>query len=193
MIPQPRASVTSNHWIDMSLYMFGKIVGPDRAQLESLLASVAGFSAVELVLDRLDAEDRQAVEASGHLRGPGVFFTFNTSLGAAEATQLWIDAMNRIRQHVEPMDCAPERLPSGLFAAFTATTLGRIGSSVLGAGTAAGIALVDGGIEQSFVGSRSACLRQMICDVARTWDQSPNRLYVCRNTAAEVEEQGEVA
>jgi hypothetical protein len=167
----------------MSLYMFGKIVGKDRAQLESLLASVAALSAVELVVDQLDADDRQAVEESAHLRGPGVFFAFNTSPGAGEATQLWIDAMNRIRQHVQPMDCAPERLPSGLFADFTTTALGRISSSILAAGTAAGIALVDGGIEELFVGSRSACLRQMICDVAQTWDQSPNRLYVCRNTA----------
>jgi hypothetical protein len=39
---------------------------------------------------------------------------------------------------------------------------------------------VDGGIEQQFIGSRSACLRQMMCDVAQTWDQSPNRLYVRR-------------
>jgi hypothetical protein len=88
--------------------------------------------------------------------------------------------MIRIRQHVEPTDCAPERLPSSLFADFIATALGRISSSVLSAGTAAGIALVDGGIEQLFIGSRSACLRQMICDVAQTWDQSPNRLYVRR-------------
>ena len=166
----------------MSLYMFGKIVGRDRAQLESLLASVAALSAVELVVDQLDAEDRQAVEESEHLRAPGVFFAFNTSPGAGEATQLWIDAMNRIRQHVQSMDCAPERLPRDVFADFTTTALGRISSSVLAAGTAAGVALVDGGIEQLFVGSRSACLRQMICDVAQTWDQSPNRLYVCHNT-----------
>jgi hypothetical protein len=163
--------------------MFGKVVGSDRSQLESLLASVAALSAVELVVDQLDADDRQAVEESEHLRGPGVFFAFSASPGAGEATQLWIDAMNRIRQHVEPTDCAPERLPSGLFADFIATALGRISSSVLSTGTAAGIALVDGGIEQLFIGSRSACLRQMICDVAQTWDQSPNRLYVCRNTA----------
>lgn len=168
----------------MSLYMFGKVVGRDRSQIESLLTSVADFSAVELVVDQLDAEDRQAVEESEHLRGPGVFFTFSTSPGAGEATQLWIDAMNRIRQHVQPMDCVPERLPSGLFADFTTSPLGRISSSVLSAGTAAGIALVDGGIEQLFIGSRGACLRQMICDVAKTWDQSPNRLYVCHNNTA---------
>jgi hypothetical protein len=49
---------------------------------------------------------------------------------------------------------------------------------VLGSGTAVGIALVDGGIEQLFVASRETCLRRVACDVVRTWDQSPNRLYV---------------
>ena len=157
----------------MSLSIFGKVMGSDAAKLAASLASIASATAVTVAVDQLEVEDREGLEESDHLKGPGVFFVVT-----GDSAQLWIDAMTRVRQVVGTADCEPDQLPDGAMKAFLATQLGQFCSQVLGSGTAVGIALVDGGIEQLFVASRETCLRRVACDVVRTWDQSPNRLYV---------------
>jgi hypothetical protein len=169
---------------DMSLDILGKVAGADRAAITTVLRSIASVSAVELALDSLDVEDQQALEESDLLRGTGVFFAISARGRSSDATQLWIDAMVRVQQHATSGDCDPDRLPPELLDDFKKTELGRFCSQLLGRGTAEGIALLDGGIEEIFESSSEGCLRRMICDVTRPWDQSPNRLYVCRGTAA---------
>ena len=166
----------------MSLNIIGKVMGSDAARLASALSSIAAANAVAVALDQLDIEDRVALEESGYLKGPGVFFAFSTENDAGDAAQLWIDAMTRVRQHVGTGACEPDQLPGRVMDEFSATRLGRVCSEVLSCGMAAGIALVDGGIDQVFVASREACLRRVACDVVRAWDQSPNRLYVAAAT-----------
>jgi hypothetical protein len=162
----------------MSLSIFGKIMGRDSARLAAVLSSIASANAVAVALDLLGDEDREALEEAEDLKGPGIFFAFSTADGAGDAAQLWIDAMTRVRQHLGTGACEPDQLPDEVMADFLTTRLGQVCSEVLACGTAAGIALVDGGVDQVFVASREACLRRVACDVVRTWDQSPNRLYI---------------
>jgi len=166
----------------MSLNVFGKVVGSDPARLASMLRSIAESGGVRLALDDLDAEDRAAIERSQRLRRPGVFFTI-CALGysGGDVAQLWIDAMGTVRRLIASEGCDPKSISIDVVHEFGATRLGRLCGDVLRVGAAAGIALVDGGIEQEFVDSHEMCMRQLTCDVFRTWDQSPNRIYVCPN------------
>jgi hypothetical protein len=119
-----------------------------------------------------------------YLQGEGVFFEVSTPGHPGDAARLWNDAMACIRRHLPDGECEPTQLSSRLLSDFSATPLGRVCSGVFGIGSAAGIALVDGGIEQEFVAPYETCLRRIICDVAQPWDQSPNRLYVCRTVSS---------
>lgn len=164
----------------MSLNVFGKVVGSDPARLASMLRDMAESGGVRLALNDLDVEDKAAIERSQHLRRPGVFFTI-CALGSSgeDVARLWLDAMGTVRQFITSDGCDPKFISIDVVHAFAATQLGRLCGDVLRVGAAAGIALVDGGIEQEFFASHEMCMRQLTCDVFRTWDQSPNRIYVC--------------
>jgi hypothetical protein len=170
----------------MSLYIFGKVLGTNAVNLATELAALGKRSGVAMTLDRVDVEDRTVLEESEDLRGPGVFFTVGEMDSSGDATQLWVDAMVRVRQIAGSADCEPERLGDDVLAEFTLTQLGQVCNGVLGMGTAGAITLVDGGIEELFVESQGACLRRIACDVFRPWDMSPNRLYICRESRLRV-------
>lgn len=156
-------------------------MGTDSSRLASELEALAVLSGAELTIGELDVEDKQALEESKDLRGTGVFFAISAKGGSGGGTPLWIEAMKKIRHRLGQAECKVSSVTDALLSDFTATPLGRICRGVLLCGHAGGIALVDGGIEEVFVGSTEVCLARMVCDVAGPWDQSPNRLYVCRN------------
>jgi hypothetical protein len=165
----------------MSLHIFGKVLGTNSVSLAAQLAAHGKRNAVSIALDRVDVEDRMVLEESEHLRGPGVLFSVSEIDDSSDAAQLWIDATARVRRVAGGADCDPSGLSGDALAEFTSTQLGQVCDGVLGMGIASGITLVDGGIEDFFVGSHEACLRRIACDVFRPWDMSPNRLYICRD------------
>jgi len=164
----------------MTLSVFGKVVGSESERLVAALRSVCEFEGVELTLDQLGPDDREQLEACKQLEGEGVFFEVSRPGDPGNASKFWSDAMVCVQQHLPSWECDPAEISSRMFSDFFATTLGRVCSGVLGIGSVAGIALVEGGIEREFVAPYDTCLRRIICDVAKPWDLSPNRVYVCR-------------
>jgi hypothetical protein len=144
-------------------------MGDESAQLVSTLKSVCEFDGVQLDIDKLGTDDREALEESEYLRGPGVFFEISEPRHTGDASRLWNEAMVSIRQYLTTGECDAARLPNGLLRDLSTTALGRASTGVLGTGSTAGIALVEGGIEEIFVAPHETCLRRIVCDVAKPW------------------------
>lgn len=159
----------------MSLYMLGKIVGPERAELVAELGQIATRYSVRIRLDVLDDEDRSILDR--HVGGgEAVYFDVCDAQGA-DATQLWNDCMTCVRAFTPSICQEPNQLSDEARKAFDRSVLGGVCRALLELGATAGVSLVDGGIEGVYRGSLSQCLGRIACDVSRTWDQSANRLY----------------
>jgi hypothetical protein len=156
----------------MSLYAFGKVVSSYAAEVAAALGSVAISTGARIQSELIDPDDEIALEAFPSLRGAGVAFAIVSGAAESDATRLWIDAMTKMRSGSE------DAAPSDTLAQFRRTQLGEICFKVLGLGDAAGLALVDGGIEDVFEATLERCMERIARDVISPWDQSPNRLYV---------------
>jgi len=108
------------------------------------------------------------------LAGDGIVFSVYSSLGATDATQLWLEATEILSGLNDTNGM------SAPTAFLVDTRLGRLCTRLFALRGAVGLALVDGGVEEVFEGSARRCLDQIAVDVRRPWDQSPNRLYVSR-------------
>jgi hypothetical protein len=167
--------------MSMSLYMLGKIIDADVTSVRRQLVAIAADISVRAEIDDLDPEDRSVLAHPNALRSAGLHFSIYSGTEETDATQLWIEAMAGVRA-VTTQECVDvDEVSDAALFAFLRSRLGRLSQALLQLGSAVGIALVDGGVDSFYENSAHACLRRIACDVTKTWDQSSNRLYVCRN------------
>jgi hypothetical protein len=166
----------------MSLYAYGKLVTPTPSEVRRLLREVEEETSVALAESTLDEEDVEVLHSVPELRGPGLFFSVSDERTAADVTALWIEAMEAMRA----ADVKGARNSTAVIASntatFTGTRLGALCSRLLQTplASASGLALVDGGVEDVFVGSAEDCLQAIASEVIRPWHAMSNRLYVAR-------------
>jgi hypothetical protein len=162
----------------MSLYALGKIIASNHPLVVAALRSLAEKSSTHISVGAVDNEDNEAMNQAKVLRNVGVTFSICSSVADTDATTLWLEASTKLRADASLTEHSSATEQEGAIQALLATRLGHVCSGLLDCGEVSAIALVDGGIEEIFEGTREQCLSRIAQDVRRTWDQSPNRLYL---------------
>jgi hypothetical protein len=171
----------------MSLYAFGKLrTLSSEAIIEAELERIGMLCNVVLRSNGLDVEDVAAIESFGQFHGGGIYYWLGSSSDPTEATELWIEAMVAVRASLGDNDnvvreilAGRQSAPEAAVSSFGQTRLGMCCLSLMKLTSGGGsVALVDGGIESSFVGEQADCVGRLCVDVIRPWDQCPNRLYI---------------
>lgn len=167
----------------MSLDILGKLAcAPDESEaIWKRLLEISAACGLDLTND-VDMEDKMSWE---HMSGTcvlGLWFS-------ADGTNLWNEAhtramalMNAPGMRIRFQKGVEEglALPAGFVDDMSETRLGmwlrrimRVPHTASG-----GVALVDGGMESCFFGSRDECLLRLLRSTVLPWDCSPNTLYI---------------
>jgi hypothetical protein len=166
----------------MSFYAYGKLVTPTPSEVRKFLREVEEETGVALTESALDEGDVEELDSVPELRGLGLFFSASDEPGSADATGLWDEAMEAMRAAdvEEALGSGDVTIPNTV--AFTRTRLGTLCRRLLQTplASACGLALVDGGIDEVFVGSADDCLQAITAESIRPWHATSNRLYVVR-------------
>jgi hypothetical protein len=169
----------------MSLYGFGKLVCSERNMpaVRQFITPIAMSKGFAINWDIIDDEDRMTLDSVPELSGDGMYFALHSSPAESDATALWIEATRCWRTpsvvNAEGAPSAVERR-NGVQSALRNTRLARalMALAEVPDCRAAGIALVDGSVDEVIRVDRGNCVDTILRDTRVPWDQGPNRLYV---------------
>jgi hypothetical protein len=163
----------------MSLYICGKLVCRPAAAdaVKAAVSALATSSRIPVKWNDLEADDGEQLELSPTLRGNGLLFTVVSDEKASSGTELWNEAYSfafgAAHRHMDEQTIltSPRRTRLGAFCE------GLLSIAELAIG---GIALVEGGIEETYEGDPESCLVELLRTLRAPWDVAGTRLYIWR-------------